>query len=192
MFLGVLDLWLPILLSSIAVFIVSSLIWTVIGWHNSDWKKIPDEDRARDALQGLPHGQYTIPYAGNMKAKQDPAWMEKVKEGPSAMVTVVDGDPTKMGKQLTQWFIYILVITFLLAWVASIILPDGSSYMMVFHTIVFIGTMTYAGSHAMGSIWFGHSWKRTLKDILDGLIYAAITGGFFGWLWPAAQVAEQL
>ena len=68
-------LWLPILLSTVGVFIVSSLIWTVIGWHNSDWKKLPDEEKARQALRGLPHGQYSIPYAANGKARQDSEWL---------------------------------------------------------------------------------------------------------------------
>ena len=47
------DLWLPILLATIGVFIVSSLIWTVIGWHNWDWKKLPDEEKAREAAEEL-------------------------------------------------------------------------------------------------------------------------------------------
>lgn len=181
------SLWLPILLSAVGVFIVSSLIWTVIGWHNSDWKQLPGEDKVREVLKGTPHGQYSVPYARDGKAKQDPEWLEKVREGPAMMVTVWDGDPTKMGKQLAQWFIYILVITVLLAFVASKLVSSGASYMIVFHHFLITGTLTYSGAHAMGAIWFGHSWTRTIKDIIDGLIYAAVTAGFFGWLWPAAM-----
>lgn len=187
------SLWLPILLSTAGVFIVSSLIWTVIGWHNSDWKKLPDEEKAREALKGIPHGQYSIPYAADVKAKQDPEWLAKVKEGPAAMLTVWDGDPTKMGKPLSQWFVYILVISTLLGFIASKILHTGESFGMVFHTVLIVGTMTYSGAHAMGSIWFGHSWGRTIKDIIDGVIYALVTAAVFGWLWPqAAQIADQL
>lgn len=187
------DLWLPILLSTVGVFVVSSLIWAVIGWHNSDWKKLPNEEGVRDALKGVPHGQYSLPHAASNKAKQDPEWLARVKEGPTAMVTVWDGDPTKMGKQLVQWFIYILVISVLLGFVSSKILHQGESFGMVFHSVLITGTMTYAGAHAMGAIWFAHSWGRTLKDIIDGVIYALVTAAIFGWLWPgAAQIAEQL
>ena len=90
-----------------------------------------------------------------------------------------------MGKQLTQWFIYVLLISTLLGFVSARILEVGESFAMVFHTVAIIGTMTYAGAHAMGSIWFGHSWGRTFKDIADGVIYALVTAAVFAWLWPA-------
>jgi len=34
------------------------------------------------------------------------------------------------------------------------------------------------------SIWYRRSWGLTAKAALDGLIYAALTAGTFGWLWP--------
>ena len=51
-------LWLPILLSGIAVWVVSALIWMVMPHHRSDYGKLPDEDAARQALtpQGLTAG----------------------------------------------------------------------------------------------------------------------------------------
>lgn len=178
-------LWLPILLSAAGVFIASSLIWTVVQWHNSDWKKLPDEERARDALKGVPPGQYTIPHATDGKARKDPEWLAKAKEGPAVMMVVWDGDPTAMGKQLLQWFIYCLVISTLIGAVASVMLHPGAGFAMVFHSVAIIGAMTYSGGHAMGSIWFGHSWARTIKDIVDGIVYALVTGAIFAWLWPA-------
>ena len=27
-------------------------------------------------------------------------------------------------------------------------------------------------------------WSTTLKSMFDGLVYAALTAGTFGWLWP--------
>ncbi len=180
-----LPLWLPILLSAVAVFIVSSLIWTVIQWHNSDWNKLPDEDRAREALKGVPPGQYTVPHAADGKARKDPEWLRKAKEGPALMMVVWKGDPTQMGSQLVQWFIYCLVISTLLGWIASVTLENGAAFGLVFHYVAIIGSLAYAGAHAMGAIWFGHSWSRTIKDIVDGIIYAVVTAAVFAWLWPA-------
>ena len=37
------SLWLPTLLSAVAVFIASSLVWMVLKYHDSEWKKLPDE-----------------------------------------------------------------------------------------------------------------------------------------------------
>jgi hypothetical protein len=36
------------------------------------------------------------------------------------------------------------------------------------------------------SIWFAQRWSVTLKSMFDGLVYALVTAGTFGWLWPAA------
>ena len=34
------------------------------------------------------------------------------------------------------------------------------------------------------SIWYKRSWSLTIKATVDGLIYALLTAGTFGWLWP--------
>lgn len=185
MHVDVFSLWLPIVLSGVAVFIVSSLIWMIFQWHNADWKKLPDEEAARQALKGVPPGQYTVPHAADGKARQDPEWLAKAKEGPAVMMVVWAGDPTRMGKQLIQWIIYCLVISLIIAHVAAATLHAGDSSGLVFHFVAIIGILTYAGSAAQGAIWFGHTWSRTLKDILDGAIYGVVTGLIFAWLWPA-------
>lgn len=178
------SLWLPILLSAIAVFIVSSLIWTVIQWHNSDWQKLPDEEGVRRALRGAMPGEYTVPHAADNKARQGGEWQEKFKEGPAAMMVVLPHGSMAMGKQLVQWFIYCLVISTLVAYVAAATLPAGVEYLKVFQVAGTAAILAYAGSTAMGSIWFGHTWGRTLKDIADGVVYGLLTAGIFGWLWP--------
>jgi hypothetical protein len=42
--------------------------------------------------------------------------------------------------------------------------------------------------HALGlwptTILYGRAWTTTLKSNIDGLIYALLAGGIFGWLWP--------
>ena len=40
-------LWLPIVLSAVFVFIASSIIHMVLGFHNSDYKKLPDHQITR-------------------------------------------------------------------------------------------------------------------------------------------------
>jgi hypothetical protein len=34
------------------------------------------------------------------------------------------------------------------------------------------------------SIWYYRAWSTTFKATVDGLIYALLTAGTFGWLWP--------
>lgn len=178
------SLWLPILLSGVAVFIVSSLIWAVIQYHNSDWQKLPDEESARNALRGAPVGQYSLPHAADDKAKQDEAWQAKYKEGPAAMVTIIPHGSLAMGKQLTSWFIYCIVISAFVAYVAGISLSPGTDYLTVFRVISTTALLAYGGAAGLHLIWFGNSTGRVAKDILDALVYGLITAGIFGWLWP--------
>ena len=41
---SIFELWLPILLSSAFVFIVSSILNSVLTYHQSDYEKLPQED----------------------------------------------------------------------------------------------------------------------------------------------------
>ena len=34
------------------------------------------------------------------------------------------------------------------------------------------------------SIWYKKKWSATIMSMFDGLIYALVTAGTFGWLWP--------
>lgn len=178
------SLWLPILLSGIAVFIASSLIWTVVQYHNRDWQKLPDEEAMRQALKGTAPGQYSVPHAADGKARQSPEWQEKFKEGPAAMMVVLPHGSMAMGKQFIQWIIYCLIISLLVAYVGAATLPPGTEYLKVFQVTGTTAILAYAGGAAMGAIWFGHTWGRTTKDVVDGLIYGLLTAGIFGWLWP--------
>ena len=157
----------------------------VVQYHNSDWKQLDDEESARAALKGTQPGQYTIPYAADGKARQDPEWQKKFSEGPAAMLVVLPGT-LAMGKQLTQWFVMCLVLSAMIAYIAASTLAPGTDYMKVFQVTGSVGILAYAGAVSIGSIWFGYSWGKSFKDIIDGIVYGLLTAGVFGWLWPAA------
>lgn len=182
--IALLSLWMPILFSAAAVFVVSSLIWTVVQYHNSDWKKLPDEEAARAALKGAAPGSYSIPWAGSNKDRADPAWKARFTEGPAAMLNVMPHGSLAMGKQLGLWFVYCLIISTLVAYVAGAALGAGVEGMKVFQITATVAVLAYAGSAATQAIWFGQPWGRTGKDILDGIIYGHVTAAIFCWLWP--------
>ena len=61
-------------------------------------------------------------------------------------------------------------------------IPAGDySVFRLASTTAFIG---YALAHAQRSIWFSQNWGTTARNMFDGLVYALLTGGVFGWLWP--------
>lgn len=186
MSVSLMSLWLPIVLSAVAVFVASSLVWMVLAYHNHDWKKLPDEGPARDALSGVGPGQYTIPHAADNKAREDEEWLAKCKEGPNAFITVLPSGMPDMGPMLGKWFVYCLVISGLVAYVAGATLTAGAPAMKVLQVTSLTAFLAYGGGAAQGAIWFGHTRGRALRDTLDGLIYGLITAGLFAWLWPAA------
>ena len=180
-------LWIPILVSAVIVFIASSMIHMAPLWHRSECPKVPNEDKIQDALRpfAIPPGDYMLPRAADMAAMKSPEFIDKLRRGPVMILTVLPNGPFSMGKSLTQWFIYVVVVGILAAYVAGRTLAPGAEYLTVFRiasTTAFIG---YAVALWQMSIWYRRSWSTTFKATLDGLIYALLTGGAFGWLWPA-------
>jgi len=181
-------LWLPILLSAVIVFIASSIIHMAPLWHRNECPPVPDQDRVMDALRPfrLQPGEYMLPRAKDMKDMKAPEFVEKLKRGPVVIMTVLSNGPISMSKSLIQWFIYTLVIGVLAAYVAGATLPAGTPYLGVFRVAGVTAFIAYAVGLWQQSIWYNRPWSTTLKHTFDGLIYALLTGGTFGWLWPAA------
>jgi hypothetical protein len=89
-----------------------------------------------------------------------------------------------MGKPLTHWFLFSLVVSFFVAYVAAHAIPAGAPYLQVFRLVGAIGFLAYGASQVQQSIWWGKPWGNTWKDVFDGLVYGLVTAGTFGWLWP--------
>lgn len=182
----VLSLWLPILVAAVLVFVVSSIIHMVLKYHWTDWAPVPEEDAVMAELRrvGLTPGNYTLPHASSMAAMKEEAYVEKRTKGPAAMITVVPSGMGGMGKQMTLWFLYSLVVGIFAAYVAGRALEPGADYLEVFRFTGTAAFLAYAVGGWQESIWWGRKWSNTLKNTIDGLIYAAVTAGAFGWLWP--------
>lgn len=179
-------LWLPILLSAVIVFVVSSLIHMLTPWHRSDYPQVPNEDKVMDAIRPLaiPPGDYFIPRPSRREEMRSPQYLEKMKRGPIVMMTVLPNGPMTMGKPLVQWFLYSVVVGSFAAYVAGRALPAGAAYLQVFRFAGVTAFIAYAGALWPMSIWYRRSWLVTIKATVDGLVYALLTAGTFGWLWP--------
>lgn len=180
------ELWLPILVSTVLVFLVSAIIHMVLKYHNSDYTRFPNEDAVRAAIQsGNPApAQYVIPYCPEMKEMEKPENKQKYIEGPVAVVNLMRPGVPNMGKYLSQWFLFILAVSLFIAYVASHAIPRGAEYLSVFRIVGAVGFLAYAAGQFQGSIWWGKPWRVALKEAFDGLVYALVTAGAFGWLWP--------
>jgi hypothetical protein len=179
-------LWLPILLSSVVVFVVSSVIHMVLPWHKSDYPEIPNEERFMDALRPLavPPGDYMVPRPSSTQEMRSPEFAEKMKRGPVMVLTMMPNGPFAMGKNLVLWFVYSAVVEILAAYVAGTALPAGAPYLRVFQFVGVTAFIGYSVALWQMSIWYRRAWRLTIKATVDGLIYALLTAGIFGWLWP--------
>ena len=83
-----------------------------------------------------------------------------------------------------QWFIFSLAVSFIAAYVAGRALPPGSPYLHVFRFAGVTAFACYSMALWQNSIWYRRSWGTTIRSTLDGLVYAGLTAGTFGWLWP--------
>jgi hypothetical protein len=178
-------LWLPIILSAVIVFIASSIIHMTKLWHRDELPAPPDADRLQDAMRPfqLQPGEYMLPRPKDMKDCNPPEFIEKLKRGPNLVMTVMPNGPMSMSRPLVQWFIFVLVVSVLTAYLAAATLPADATYLAVFRVAGTTAFIAYAAGVWPQSIWYHRPWPTTLKFTLDGLIYGLLTGGAFGWLW---------
>jgi hypothetical protein len=179
-------LWLPILLSAVLVFVVSSIVHMVLPWHKTDYARVPGEDAFMDALRPLaiPPGDYMVPRPVDMEDLRSPAFAEKAARGPVMVVTVMPNGMMSMARNLGLWFAYIVVVSIIAAYVASRALGPGAPYLSVFRFVGATAFTGYAVALWQMSIWYRRAWSTTFKATVDGLIYALLSAGVFGWLWP--------
>ena len=178
-------LWLPIVLSSIIVFVASSIMHMLLPYHHGDYRQLPEEDKLLAALRtvGLQRGLYIFPY-GTHKEMKSPAMIEKYKQGPVGMITVFPSGPPAMPKYLGQWFAYTLIIGFFVAYLTGRTVAPGANYLGVFRVAGTAAFLAYGLGNLSNGIWKGQPWGMTLKEVIDGLVFGLLTAGTFGWLWP--------
>jgi len=185
-------LWLPIVLSAVIIFVASSIMHMLLPYHRSDYKQLPDEDKSRSALRatGLACGLYIFPY-GTHKDMNTPAMVEKYNQGPVGMMIVFKNGPPFMPKFLGLWFGYCLLIGFFVAYVAAHTMGAQTfaphmQYLAVFRIVGSAAFLAFGLGPLANVIWKGYPWVFVIKEVIDGLIYALLMAGTFGWLWPTA------
>ncbi|MGH9482362.1 MAG: hypothetical protein ACRD1L_09750 [Terriglobales bacterium] len=178
---------LPVVVAAVLVFIASSIVHMVLPWHKSDYPKLGNEDAVMDALRplGLKPGDYMVPRPARHADMKAPDFVEKMKRGPVAIFTVLPSGEFGMGRGLALWFVYVLVVSALVALLAAGSgLGPGADYHPRFHIVALAAFLAYAAAVWPISIWFRRGWGLAVKATVDGFIYAVITGLVFAWLWP--------
>lgn len=179
------SLWLPIIVSAVIVFFASFVMHMMLKYHRSDYKGVADEANIRAALRAanVQPGLYMFPHCDH-KDMKSPATVEKFKEGPVGILTIMPSGMPNMGRYLGLWFLYCVVIGVFTAYLAGHTLAPGTSYLGVFRVAGTTAFMSYGLGNLANSIWKNQPWSNTIKEVVDGLIYGMLTAGTFGWLWP--------
>ena len=180
------SLWMPIVLSAVLVFVASSLIHMVFGYHKNDVQAVPRQDDVMAALRpfNLQPGDYCLPRPASIKDLGSDEYKARVAKGPNLIFTVLPPDASFMGMTLFRWFLYAVVVSFVSAYITGVALAPGATYAQVFRVAATAGFACYAMALPQMSIWYRRNWGTTLLSMFDGFLYGCLIGGTFGWLWP--------
>ncbi len=183
------QLWLPILLAAVFVFVASSIFHMAIPIHKDDHKGVPGEDEILALMRekGVEPGQYMFPHAESMKDWNTPEMKAKWKQGPIGILRVQPPGGFNMGKNLAIWYAYCVVIGIFAAYAAwHGVGGAGAEYLSVFRIVGTVSIAAYSVASVVDSIWKGQAWSISAKFVFEGVVYGLLTAGTFAWLWPDA------
>lgn len=180
------ELWQPILLSAFLAFVVSALAWTVLPHHKKEFAGLTGQDAVIDAIRKSDPGPgtYMFPWADDPKERRSPEMMKRFAEGPSGIVTIMAKGPMNMGRMMGQQFVFFVVTSIFVAYIARHTLQRGDDYLTVFRVAGTAAILAYVFGTVPESIWFGRPWKSFWTGAIDGVLYGLVTAGSFGALWP--------
>jgi hypothetical protein len=179
------SLWLPIVLSGVALFFASFLSWMVVQLHKDDWRKVENEDALLNALRplGLQPGSYAFP-ACDHNQMQSEEFQRKWKEGPCGIMTLFSSP--SMGRNLGLTFLYFLVVSFCLAYLGTMGVPRGTDFLGVFRFFTTAGFLVFLSAMIPQSIWFHN---RIVGHVIESAAFALIVGVLFAAFWPPLSIS---
>ncbi len=173
------DMWMPILASAAAVWVLSAIMHMLLQFHKNDYVGLPGESEIVETLrsQNLAVGDYMFPHAEKMSDLAKPEMIEKFTRGPVGIITILPSGPPSIGKQLVQQFLYNCLISIFVAYFVSFV--DPKTAIVAFRLTGTVAVLGYAVTAIPNSIWRGLAWKTTAKFMLDGVLYGLVTGAVF-------------
>ncbi|MFI5234438.1 MAG: hypothetical protein ACHQXA_01900 [Gemmatimonadales bacterium] len=181
-----LSLLLPIVVATVAVFILSTIIHMAMPWHKNDHAAVPDHDAAIAAIQSLKLApdDYAVPNPLLPGGAKNPNFIADFERGPTFHLTVFPSGGMHMGKFMGAWFAFMLLISAIAGWVTGSIVPPGGNLHVVFHLSAIITACSYGFGAWPLSIWYHRRWSTAFKGTFDAILYGLAAGAVFMWLWP--------
>ncbi len=179
------ELWVPVLVSTLACHIYSALAWMVLKHHKNDWMRLPAEPELLELLRKNPPkpGQYTFPYFDGGDPNR-PDFKAALALGPIGNLRNGRTAPMNMPKLMAQTLFFFALCSTLTAYVAWHSLKLGSPSLEVARIVGTVSLMTYTLGAFPESVWFFRPWRVFFLSAFDGLVHTALTVGVFIYFWP--------
>lgn len=179
------DLWLPVLLASIAVFVASAVIWMLLPHHKADIRFMPNEDAFTGAIGPLniQPGLYMYPNCQDPKDFKSEDFKKRFEQGPWGVITVFPKQPS-FAMNLLRTYLSYLAITAVIAYIASLGLGRDAAYMQVFQISASAGILGYCMGGLANDFFLGKPTRFIITSFIDGIFFALITAGIFASMWP--------
>jgi len=186
MVIPIMDFWLPIVLATVLCFVAGAVLHMAVPLHKGDWKKLPDEDGLIAALRtaGLQPGNYMFPHMSAPELMKDPAFTAKLEQGPCGIMTVRPPGGINMGPYLTKQFLYHLLVSVFIAYLAGRTLGSDPAYLRAFQVVGATATLGYVGALFPEVIWYNHPRHYVVAKVVDGIVWGLLTAGAFAGFWP--------
>lgn len=179
-------LWLAVIVSAVVVFLLSSFAHMVLKHHTHDVQGLANEDAIGEAVRKEKPGPgvYFIPYCPDPSKMKDPAVIKKFEEGPVGVLTLLRNGIPKLPLHLVQWFLFCLLVSFFVAYVARHTLSSTTDSLTVMRITGTVAIAGYTLGYLQDSIWKGIPWSNSVRAIVDGIAYGLATSLVFRFLWP--------
>lgn len=182
------QLWLPILVSAVFVFIASAFAWMALPHHKKDILPLPKESPIPGQTRDLKPGVYMYPSCGDRKEMGTDEFKKRFNEGPWGVLNVLPSKPNMARCMIMVFIAYVLVGVFV-GYVTGLARAPGAGYLEVFR----VAGATAVGIYCLGwmphAIFHGKPARAWATDLIDGVVYGLITAGTFAWLWPSGSDA---
>ena len=190
----ILSLWLPILLSAFAVWIVSLVAGMALPHHKRDWIALPDSAGGEDGFMEylrtsrLKPGNYLFPDFRSRDALNSDKVQKALNGGPVGHLSLWPTPLTMGGKLVATFFVYLVVST-LIAYLTRVALPASPgapppTFAKVFQLAATAGVLAHSFAFIPSNIWWGAYPRTIVANVADGVLLGAITGAIFAWFWP--------
>lgn len=183
------QLWLPIVVSAVLVFLVSAVTHMMVPFRKTEWGHLPTQDAIQGALRGASPGLYMFPVPAEASERGKAESMQRWSEGPTGWLTLVAPGPMNWGRNLGLSLAMNLFVSISVAYIATLTLGAVPLQLIphervVFRVVATIGFLAYAVGPIYEAIWYWKPWRSLAMAAVDALAYGLVMGGAFSWLWP--------